>query len=163
MPRELITPRGDKRYMRRGKSGKFKESDDVGRSLSADRRKKAKTVVRKGEGDRGDQGLANGCFPPPNPSAITGRGTEMAHNNTSQRSQCESSARSRPKAAAVVAEDLRARRRRLHRVRQAADPAPAVVAVPAGNRSSASLGGTATETEAWPPVPRSRELDIQTR
>jgi hypothetical protein len=55
MPRELITPRGDKRYLRRGKSGKFKESDDVGRSLSADRRKKAKTVVRKGEGDRGDQ------------------------------------------------------------------------------------------------------------
>jgi hypothetical protein len=55
MPRELITPRGDKRYLRRGKSGKFKESDDVGRSLSADRRKKANTVVRKREGDRGDQ------------------------------------------------------------------------------------------------------------
>jgi hypothetical protein len=56
MPRELIEPhRGDKRYVRRGKVGKFKESDDVGRSLAIDRRKKAKRVVKKGEGDRGDQ------------------------------------------------------------------------------------------------------------
>jgi hypothetical protein len=28
---------------------------DVGRSLAADRRKKTKTVAKKGEGDRGDQ------------------------------------------------------------------------------------------------------------
>jgi hypothetical protein len=57
MPRELIEPhKGDKRYVRR-KKGKFTTSqDDVGRSLSADRRKKAKTVARKGEGDRGDRG-----------------------------------------------------------------------------------------------------------
>ena len=55
MPRELITPKGDKRYVRRGAKGRFKESDDVGRSLAVDTRKKAKTVVRKGEGDRGDQ------------------------------------------------------------------------------------------------------------
>jgi hypothetical protein len=55
MPRELITPKGDKRYVRRGAKGRFKESDDVGRSLPVDKRKKAKTVVRKGEGDRGDQ------------------------------------------------------------------------------------------------------------
>ena len=56
MPRELIEPhKGDKRYVRRDKEGKFKESDDVGRSLAADRRTKAKTVVKKGEGDRGDQ------------------------------------------------------------------------------------------------------------
>ena len=54
MPRELIAPRGDKRYVRRNK-GQFKESDDVGKSLAADRRKKAKKVVKKGEGDRGDQ------------------------------------------------------------------------------------------------------------
>ena len=53
--RELIAPRGDKRYIRRDNSGRFKESDDVGRSLAADRRRKAKTVVPKGEGDRGDQ------------------------------------------------------------------------------------------------------------
>ena len=55
MPRELIEPhKGDKRYMRR-KKGKFTaRQTDVGRSLSADRRSKAK-VVKKGEGDRGDQ------------------------------------------------------------------------------------------------------------
>lgn len=56
MPRELIEPhRGDKRYVRRGRKGRFGESDDVGRSLSADRRKKAKRIAKKGEGDRGDR------------------------------------------------------------------------------------------------------------
>ncbi len=55
MPRELIDTGTDKRYVRRNKKGEFKESDDVGRSLAADRRKKAKTVAKKGEGDRGDQ------------------------------------------------------------------------------------------------------------
>ena len=56
MPRELIEPhKGDKRYVRRAKGGQFKESDDVGKSLAADRRVKAKTGVKRGEGDRGDQ------------------------------------------------------------------------------------------------------------
>jgi hypothetical protein len=56
MPRELIEPhKGDQRYVRRTKTGRFKESDDVGRSLAQDRKRKAKTVVKKGEGDRGDQ------------------------------------------------------------------------------------------------------------
>ncbi|MDZ4690943.1 hypothetical protein [Terricaulis sp.] len=55
MPRELIDTGTDKRYVRRDKSGKFKESDDQGRSLAADRRTKAKTVAKKGEGDKGDQ------------------------------------------------------------------------------------------------------------
>jgi len=55
MPRELIDTGTDKRYVRRDKEGKFKESADVGRSLTADRRQKAKTKVKKGEGDRGDQ------------------------------------------------------------------------------------------------------------
>jgi hypothetical protein len=55
MPRELIDTGTDKRYVRRGKKGRFKESDDVGRSLAADRRKKAKKAAKKGEGDRGDQ------------------------------------------------------------------------------------------------------------
>jgi hypothetical protein len=57
MPRELIEPReGDKRYIRRGKKGQFtSRQTDVGRSLSADRRSKAKTVTKKGEGDRGDR------------------------------------------------------------------------------------------------------------
>ena len=55
MPRELIAPRGDKRFVRRTKGGQFKESDDVGRSLAQDRRTKAKTMAKKGEGDRGDR------------------------------------------------------------------------------------------------------------
>ena len=56
MPRELLEPHtGDKRFIRRTKAGEFKESDDVGRSLAADRRVKAKTIVKKGDGDRGDQ------------------------------------------------------------------------------------------------------------
>jgi hypothetical protein len=56
MRRELVQPHnGDKRYVRR-KKGKFSSRQtDVGRSLSADRRSKAKTIVKKGEGDRGDQ------------------------------------------------------------------------------------------------------------
>jgi hypothetical protein len=56
MARELIEPRkGDKRYARRNRKGQFKEMDDVGRSLSSDRRKKAKRVAKRGEGDRGDR------------------------------------------------------------------------------------------------------------
>jgi hypothetical protein len=53
--RELIEPNGDKRYVRRDDEGRFKESDDVGRSLSQDVRKHAKTEVKPGQGDRGDQ------------------------------------------------------------------------------------------------------------
>ena len=55
MARTLIAPRGDKRYIRR-KNGRFtKSQDDVGRSLAVDRRRRAKKVSKKGEGDRGDQ------------------------------------------------------------------------------------------------------------
>jgi hypothetical protein len=54
--RELIEPhKGDKRYVRRDAKGQFKEVDDVGRSLAADRRTKAKTVVKSGQGDKGDR------------------------------------------------------------------------------------------------------------
>ena len=53
--RELIEPNGDKRLVRRDDEGKFKESDDLGRSLSQDVRKKAETEVKSGQGDRGDQ------------------------------------------------------------------------------------------------------------
>ncbi|HET6898034.1 MAG TPA: hypothetical protein VFK70_06795 [Vicinamibacteria bacterium] len=54
--RELIEPTpGDKRYVRRDAEGKFKEVDDVGRSLSADRKRKAKTAAKPGQGDRGDR------------------------------------------------------------------------------------------------------------
>ena len=52
--RELIDTGTDKRYVRRDKKGQFKESDDVGRSLAQDVRRKAKTVVKSGYGDKGD-------------------------------------------------------------------------------------------------------------
>ena len=53
--RELIDTGTGKRYVRRDEKGQFKESDDVGRSLNQDIRRKAKTTVKSGQGDRGDQ------------------------------------------------------------------------------------------------------------
>jgi hypothetical protein len=53
--RELIDTGTDKRYVRRDEEGRFKESDDVGRSLSQDVKRAAKTKVQSGQGDRGDQ------------------------------------------------------------------------------------------------------------
>jgi hypothetical protein len=53
--RELIDTGTDKRYVRRNKKGQFAESDDVGRSLAADVRKKAKTKTKSGQGDKGDR------------------------------------------------------------------------------------------------------------
>ena len=53
--RELIDTGTDKRYVRRDEQGKFEESDDVGRSLAQDVKKKARTKVPAGQGDRGDQ------------------------------------------------------------------------------------------------------------
>ena len=54
--RELTEPhKGDKRYVRRNKKGQFKETDDVGRSLAQDRRRKAKIAAPRGQGDRGDR------------------------------------------------------------------------------------------------------------
>jgi hypothetical protein len=47
--------KGDKRYIRRDERGRIKESDDVGRSLSQDRRRQAKTVAKPGQGDKGDR------------------------------------------------------------------------------------------------------------
>lgn len=52
--RTLIAPRGDKRYVRRSKKGRFKESDDVSASLSTDRRKRARRKATSGQGDKGD-------------------------------------------------------------------------------------------------------------
>lgn len=52
--RELIDTGADKRYVRRDEQGRFKESDDVGRSLSQDRKRSAKTIAKKGQGDKGD-------------------------------------------------------------------------------------------------------------
>ena len=54
--RELIEPNeGDKRFVRRDEEGKFKESVDVGRSLSKDREQSAKTESKPGQGDKGDR------------------------------------------------------------------------------------------------------------
>jgi hypothetical protein len=53
--RERIDTGTDKRYVRRGAAGKFKESDDVGRSSASDRKRAAKAKARRGHGDRGDR------------------------------------------------------------------------------------------------------------
>jgi hypothetical protein len=53
--RELIDTGTDKRYVRRDAKGQFKESDDQGRSLAQDIKRNAKTTVKSGQGDRGDQ------------------------------------------------------------------------------------------------------------
>jgi len=54
--RELIEQAAGKRYSRRDARGRFTtDQTEVGRSLTADRRTKAKTTVPKGLGDRGDQ------------------------------------------------------------------------------------------------------------
>ena len=53
--RELIDTGTDKRFVRRRAAGQFKESDDVGKSLAVDRRKKAKAKVKSGQGDKGDR------------------------------------------------------------------------------------------------------------
>ena len=56
--RELIDTGTNKLYVRRNARGtSFKEVEDVGRSLSADRRRKAKTVSKRGQGDKGDRRL----------------------------------------------------------------------------------------------------------
>jgi hypothetical protein len=53
--RTIITPhKGDRSFVRRNKGGQFKKKVKVGKSLAADRRSKAKTKVKKGQGDRGD-------------------------------------------------------------------------------------------------------------
>ncbi len=53
--RELIDTGTDKRFMRRGKKGRFKESDDVTKSLRSDVQQHSKNVVQSGYGDLGDQ------------------------------------------------------------------------------------------------------------
>ena len=54
--RELIEPHeGDKRFVRRDEEGKFKESDDVSRSLSQDQKRDAETQSKPGQGDKGDR------------------------------------------------------------------------------------------------------------
>ena len=53
--RELIDTGTDKRFVRRDEEGKFKESDDVGRSSAADQRQHSTTTPPRGHGDKGDR------------------------------------------------------------------------------------------------------------
>ena len=53
--RKRINTGTDARFVKRTASGRFKDSDDVGRSQPADRAKKAKTAVKAGFGDQGDR------------------------------------------------------------------------------------------------------------
>ena len=53
--RELIDTGKDKRYVRRDDQGQFDEVDDVGRSLSQDRKRDAASTSKRGHGDRGDR------------------------------------------------------------------------------------------------------------
>lgn len=54
--RELIAPRGAKRYVRRDEKGRFTSDQvSVGRSLGRDRRTSAKAEAKAGYGDRGDR------------------------------------------------------------------------------------------------------------
>ncbi len=53
--RETIAPNGDKRYIRRNEKGQIKESDDVSKSLSQDKKRAAKKEAKPGYGDQGDQ------------------------------------------------------------------------------------------------------------
>ena len=53
--RELINTGRAKAFAKRAARGRFKEMDDVGRSLSADRRRTAKKKVKSGHGDQGDR------------------------------------------------------------------------------------------------------------
>jgi len=59
--RELIDTGTNKLFVRRNKRGtSFKEVEDVGRSLTQDRRRKATKVTKSGYGDRGDRKKAKG-------------------------------------------------------------------------------------------------------
>ncbi|OLE55657.1 MAG: hypothetical protein AUG51_01590 [Acidobacteria bacterium 13_1_20CM_3_53_8] len=53
--REMIDTGRDKRYVRRDEKGRFDEVDEMSRSLSQDVRHHAKTKVKAGQGDKGDQ------------------------------------------------------------------------------------------------------------
>jgi len=50
----LIDTGSDKRHVRRDGDGKFKESDDQGRSLARDVRQRSKTKKPRNQGDKGD-------------------------------------------------------------------------------------------------------------
>jgi hypothetical protein len=53
--RELIDTGRNKMYAKRDAQGRFREMDDVSRSLAADKRRRAKTKTKSGHGDQGDR------------------------------------------------------------------------------------------------------------
>jgi hypothetical protein len=53
--RELLKSRNATHFAKRTSKGRFKEMDERGRSLAADRRQKAKRTVKSGHGDKGDR------------------------------------------------------------------------------------------------------------
>lgn len=58
--RQTIKPKGGKRYIRRrakgqAGGGEIAKSVSLKKSLSADDRRKARRVVKEGQGDRGDE------------------------------------------------------------------------------------------------------------
>lgn len=53
--RELLKTPTMTAFAKRGTDGQFSEMDDVGRSLTADHRRRAKRTVPSGFGDQGDQ------------------------------------------------------------------------------------------------------------
>jgi hypothetical protein len=56
--RDTVSTKRATMYAKRTARGRFKEMDDKGRSLAADRRKKARTKTKSGYGDRGDRKAA---------------------------------------------------------------------------------------------------------
>ena len=53
--RDLVRRPKASAYAKRTARGRFKETDDVGRSQKADKPRKAKKTVRSGYGDQGDE------------------------------------------------------------------------------------------------------------
>jgi hypothetical protein len=53
--RQLIDTGRTKMFGKRTAKGRFKEMDEVSRSLATDRRTKAKTKTKSGHGDQGDR------------------------------------------------------------------------------------------------------------
>lgn len=52
--RELIDTGTDKRYVRRDENGRFKEGDDVSKSLSQDAQRHSGTKKPRNQGDKDD-------------------------------------------------------------------------------------------------------------
>ena len=53
--RDTVDTGRAKLYAKRTTRGRFKEIDEVGRSLAADQRKRAKKKTKSGHGDQGDR------------------------------------------------------------------------------------------------------------